>query len=468
VIVIAGLSPHPPIVIPEVGKGEEEKASSTCEGLRRLGEAFAKSHAGTLVIITPHGPVFSDAVSIRSQPRLRGNLSGFGARDVKIDLENDLELVAAIKEEAGKEPGLLLAVLDDRKLERYGVEKDLDHGVIVPLHFISKSGFDRRLVVVNIGFLPLFDLYRFGAAIEKAASRLGRSIAVLASGDLSHRLTPGAPAGYNPRGKDFDAKIVDIVAQFRPPEAVTFPADLAEDAGECGLRPIVMMMGTLDRYNARGEKLSYEGPFGVGYGVVILHPSVAGGEPSRLEAIREARDGRMSEIRKSESFAVSLARATVEGYVRTGKAAAAPAVVPPELQKPAGVFVSIHKEGMLRGCIGTTEPTRPRAADEIVSNAISASTKDPRFESVEEDELALLDYSVDVLSESEPVQSEDSLDPKVYGVTVEKGGRRGLLLPDLPGVDTVTEQVRIAKQKAGIGRSEKGVSLARFTVTRYR
>jgi len=418
-------------------------------------------------VITPHGPVFSDVVSVRGQRRLQGSLSSFGARNVKVDYENDLELVRAIEEDAHGQPKLPLVVMDDRKFGRYGIEKELDHGVVVPLHFISKNGFSGRLVVVNIGFLSPYDLYRFGMAIESAARRLGRTIAVLASGDLSHRLSPGAPAGYNPRGAEFDARIVDIVEAFRPSDAVLFPADLAEDAGECGLRPIVMMMGALDRYKARGERLSYEGPFGVGYGVALLRPELLEGGPSRLLAIGKERDRRMAEIRGSESFAVSLARATVESYVRTGKAPSAPKDVPPALQKPAGVFVSIHKEGMLRGCIGTTEPTRPSAAGEIVSNAVSAATRDPRFDPIEEDELSLLDYSVDVLSESEPVQSEADLDPSIYGVTVEKGGRRGLLLPDLPGVDTVSEQLRIAKGKAGIGQQEKGVSLARFTVTRY-
>lgn len=466
-VVIAGLSPHPPIVVPEVGRGEEAKASSTGEALRRLGDAFARSGAETLVVITPHGPVFRDAVSMRLQSHLRGDLSGFGARGVKVSFEGDGKLVGAIESEAGKEKGLTLAVLDDYRLDRYGVDRDLDHGIVVPLHFIAESGFSGRLVVANIGYLPLFDLYRFGAAIERAASRLGRKIAVLASGDLSHRLQPGAPAGYNPRGKDFDAKIVDILERFAPEEAVTFPADLAEDAGECGLRPIVMMLGSLDRYTARAKRLSYEGPFGVGYGVVLIHPSLAQDGRSRMTDIRDARDERLSAIRKGESFAVSLVRATVERYVKTGKSGQAPRDVPPEFHKPAGVFVSIHKEGMLRGCIGTTEPTRERAADEIVSNAVSAATRDPRFDPVEEDELELLDYSVDILSESEPVESESDLDPKVYGVTVEKGGRRGLLLPDLPGVDTVEEQLQIARQKAGISPSEQGVSLSRFTVKRY-
>ncbi|MEX0973770.1 MAG: AmmeMemoRadiSam system protein A [Bacillota bacterium] len=466
-VVIAGLSPHPPIVVPEVGRGEETKASSTGDALRRLGEVFSKASAETLVLITPHGPVFSDAVSIRSQKRLRGDLASFGAGQVKVDFPNDAGLVEAIQREAAKDPAVPLALLDDRKIDRYGADKDLDHGVVVPLHFIAKGGFSGNLVVVNIGFLSLFDLYRFGAAIERAAFLLDRKIAVLASGDLSHRLMPGAPAGYNPRGKDFDAKVVDLLKRFQPGEAVLFPADLAEDAGECGLRPIVMMLGTLDNYQVRSEVLSYEGPFGVGYGVVLLRPGQRDQSASRLGSIKDGRTGRMSSIRSHESFAVSLARATVERYVRSGQIEPAPHEVPDEFRKRAGVFVSIHKEGMLRGCIGTTEATKSRAADEIVANAISASTQDPRFDTVEKDELSLLDYSVDVLSESELVKSESELDPRTYGVIVEKGGRRGLLLPDLPGVDTTGEQVRIAKEKAGIGPSDKGVSLARFTVTRY-
>jgi AmmeMemoRadiSam system protein A len=454
-------------VVPDVGKGEEKKAADTLRSMERLGEAFGASRAETLVLITPHGPVFSDAVSIRSQPRLRGDLGNFGAARVKVDLSDDNELVSAIAAEAGDDPGLPLAVLDDRKLERYGMEAGLDHGAVVPLHFITGHGFSGKLVVVNIGFLSLFDLYRFGLAIERAASKTGRRIAILASGDLSHRLTRGAPAGYNPRGKDFDAKIIDILTRFEPCEAVLFPQDLAEDAGECGLRPIVMMLGCLDRYKVKSEFLSYEGPFGVGYGVVLLHPGERDESASRVPAIRAGRSGRMSSVRTGESFAVSLARATVEHYARSGETEPVPAQIPEEFRKPSGTFVSIHKEGMLRGCIGTTEPTKKTAAAEIIANAISAATRDPRFSPVKEDELDLLDYSVDILSEAEPAKGESELDPERYGVIVEKGGRRGLLLPDLPGVDTVEEQVRIAKSKAGISPHETGVKLYRFTVTRY-
>lgn len=466
-VTIAGLSPHPPIVVPEVGRGEEEKAAETGRALAKLGEAFASAGPDTLVIITPHGPVFSDAVSIRTEPRHEGDLAGFGAPKVKISLENDEKLVQAIAREASKDPGVPILMLDDRNMERYGIEKKLDHGTVVPLHFIISKGFRGNLVVVNIGFLSLFDLYKFGIAIERAAEALGRKIAVLASGDLSHRLTPDAPAGYNPRGKDFDDKITSLLMDFDVPGAVLFPGDLAEDAGECGLRPIVMMLGTLDKYTARSQLLSYEGPFGVGYGVCLIRPGARDEKSSRVPDLKAGRQGRMASIRGEESFPVALARATVERYVTSRETPPVPKDVPGDFQRPSGVFVSIHKEGLLRGCIGTTGPTTKSAAAEIIQNAVSASTQDPRFDTVGKDELELLDYSVDVLSDAEPVKDESALDPKRYGVIVEKGGRRGLLLPDLPGVDTVTEQVNIAKRKAGIGQSEAGVKLFRFTVTRY-
>lgn len=133
----------------------------------------------------------------------------------------------------------------------------------------------------------------------------------------------------------------------------------------------------------------------------------------------------------------------------------------------AGAFVSIHEHGELRGCIGTIEPVRKNLAEEIISNAISASTRDPRFEPVSEEELDQLEINVDVLTPPQPISSEAELDVRRYGVIVEKGFRRGLLLPDLEGVDSVAYQVSIAKRKAGIGEKEKDVRLYRFEVIRH-
>jgi len=176
---------------------------------------------------------------------------------------------------------------------------------------------------------------------------------------------------------------------------------------------------------------------------------------------------RIQSLRDNEDAFVRLARYTLESYVTTGKLPPLPKDLPDELQKArAGVFVSIKKDGQLRGCIGTTEPTRPNIAKEIMNNAVSSGTRDPRFPTVREDELSSLVYSVDVLSPPQPVSDKSTLDVLRYGVIVTSGRKRGLLLPNLEGVDTVDSQIHIACQKAGIGRNES-YTLERFEVVRH-
>jgi AmmeMemoRadiSam system protein A len=170
---------------------------------------------------------------------------------------------------------------------------------------------------------------------------------------------------------------------------------------------------------------------------------------------------------------VALARRTIEAHVRTGRRPsrleAGEERQAPEMKgPPAGVFVSLKLDGRLRGCIGTIEPTTGSVAEEVIQNAISAAARDPRFPPVREEELDRLAVSVDVLGAAEPVAGEGELDVRRYGVIVRKGRRSGLLLPDLEGVDTVAEQVAIARQKAGIGPEEAGVRLYRFEVFRYK
>ena len=159
---------------------------------------------------------------------------------------------------------------------------------------------------------------------------------------------------------------------------------------------------------------------------------------------------------------VQLARKTVNAFVEHK-----PLPKAEKLGEKAGVFVSIHKDGQLRGCIGTTDPTTADVSEEIVQNAVSAASRDPRFPAIAPWELEDLAMNVDVLSPAEPIKDERELDPRKYGVIVSKGNRRGLLLPDLEGVDTVEKQLEIAKQKAGIGQNETGVMLERFTVERH-
>ncbi|MDD4075899.1 MAG: AmmeMemoRadiSam system protein A, partial [Eubacteriales bacterium] len=180
-------------------------------------------------------------------------------------------------------------------------------------------------------------------------------------------------------------------------------------------------------------------------------------------AVRDANAAR----RKNEDAYVRLARYAVERYVRTGCRPPLPELLPDELlNRRAGVFVSLKAYGALRGCIGTFAPTTRCVAQEILQNGVSACAEDPRFSPVDEAELDDLVYSVDVLGEVEPILSPLHLDPKRYGVIVQKGGKRGLLLPDLDGVDTASQQIAIAKQKAGIASAED-VALSRFEVVRH-
>lgn len=163
---------------------------------------------------------------------------------------------------------------------------------------------------------------------------------------------------------------------------------------------------------------------------------------------------------------VQLAKETVESYIREGSIKSPPEVLTDEMKERAGVFVSLKKKSRLRGCIGTISPSTRNVAEEIIQNAVSASTRDPRFPPVEKDELAEITYSVDVLSEPALVKDTEELGPKRYGVIVKKDWRKGLLLPDLEGVDTVEEQISIARQKAGIG-PEEDIELWMFEVKRY-
>ena len=163
---------------------------------------------------------------------------------------------------------------------------------------------------------------------------------------------------------------------------------------------------------------------------------------------------------------VRLARSAIVAYVGEGATLAPPQPLDEALSRQAGAFVSLHRYGELRGCIGTIEPVRPNLAQEIIANAISAATRDPRFAPLQADELADLEISVDVLEPAEEISSLDELDPRIYGVIVAHGGRRGLLLPDLEGVDTAEQQVDIARRKAWIGADEPS-RMWRFRVTRY-
>ncbi|MCL6612602.1 MAG: AmmeMemoRadiSam system protein A [Peptococcaceae bacterium] len=465
-VVFCGVCPHPPVMVPEVGKKQSDIVIKSRRAMLELGRRLKESGTESMVMISPHGPVFRDGIAINMAPVLKGDLGSFGAPGISFELESDLDLASAVSR-AARDAGIMTVGLEKSGARRYGVSLELDHGLTVPLYFLAGAGVRLPAAVVYMGLLPFDQLYGFGMAVREAVEESGKKVAVIASGDLSHRLTRDAPAGYDPMGEEFDREMVRLLNAADAAGVMNLDPELVERAGECGLRPVIMMLGTLDGQAVEAEVLSYEGPFGVGYLVAALRPGSA--DPGRLYSrdLAEKRRAGAAAKKKNEGYLPGIARAALEHYSRGEKFTVPPDRIPVEFRKPAGVFVSLKKHGQLRGCIGTVSPQYGNIVEETINNAVSAGHRDPRFYPVRDEELDELDISVDVLHAPEPVKSKDDLDPVRYGVIVKSGRRQGLLLPNLEGVNTVEEQIDIARQKAGIGPGEP-YELERFEVVRYK
>lgn len=435
-------------MVPEVGREATAEVRGSIEAMAELTRRIIRSGAETVVVISPHAPLSPDAfVAYHSQP-LHGNFGNFRAPETTIEFALDEELLNAIVNAAAS------ANYEVPPLEGY----DLDHGTAVPLYFLDRNSWNGRVVALGYSFLGNEDHLKFGECIRSAAEKLGRAVAFIASGDLSHRLKPEAPAGYNSSAHLFDEQVVDALARNMPRQIVDIDHNLRRAAGECGYRSMLVALGLGQTLPPACEVLHYEAPFGVGYLVAQL---------TNLKT--EAYPVTVDDSVAIEESLPALARRAVETFTRTGKQILVPKDAAEILGARAACFVSIKtRDGDLRGCIGTIEPVKETLGEELVANAISAATRDPRFAPVTESELPNLEYSVDILAVPEPATFAD-LDPAVYGVIVEDGSGvfRGLLLPDIQGVDTAEQQVNIAARKAGIPPGVP-LKLSRFRVDRFR
>lgn len=455
----AFMVPHPPLIIPAVGKGEERKIQNTIDAYHEVGRRIGGLRPETIVLLSPHQVMYADYFHISPGNGAKGDFSQFGAGQVRFEVRYDREFVENLCKlaQAGDLPAGTAGERDRR----------LDHGTMVPLYFVDPYWKDYQLVRIGLSGLPLTDHYELGRRIRETAEALDRRTVIIASGDLSHRLKADGPYGYKKEGPEYDSRIMQVMESGNFGELLEFPEDFCEKAGECGHRSFTVMAGALDRMEVEAQRLSYEGPFGVGYGICAYAVKSRNLKRNFKEQYEEKERNRILKQRQQEDAYVQLARKTVEEYVRTGKKLRVPEGLPGEMQnRRAGVFVSIKKEGRLRGCIGTIQAAYSSIAQEIIENGVSAASRDPRFSPIEPEELEKLTITVDVLGDTEKIDSPDKLDVKRYGVVVTKGYRRGLLLPNLEGVDTVEEQIAIAKQKAGIGAQEKA-ELERFEVVRH-
>jgi aromatic ring-opening dioxygenase LigB subunit len=256
--------PHPPIIVPEIGKGREDEAVKTVEGCKNLALDIKDKNPDTIIVLSPHGPTFSDLLSIEYRSSIIGNFNNFGDYEFSMKLENNFELADLILEEAYSEKFPLLKI-DDKIKKEIGLPNSLDHGALVPLYFIKEQLPSFKIVDINMGFLPYDKLIRFGQYINKSIKLSNSNAVIVASGDLSHRLTKDAPAGFSKRGKEFDEMIVEIIESGNLEELTLFKEEFLDEAGQCGLRSFITMFGAINQYDYTSEVISYEGPFGVGY-----------------------------------------------------------------------------------------------------------------------------------------------------------------------------------------------------------
>ena len=438
-IIASFMVPHPPLIIPEIGRGEEKQVEKTIKSYEKVAEEIAKLNPETIIISSPHAPYYSDYFYISSE-EVSGSFKRFGASDVSFKEEIDKALVEEIiniSEKIGFPTG---------KTQTEG----LDHGTMVPLYFIRKKLPNTKIIVVGLSELSLVTHYQFGKIIKKAVDNLDKKVVFVASGDLSHKLQEYGPYGFTEEGPIYDERIMDTMSHARFNELFTYDLDFLERVAQCGHRSFIIMAGALDGKNVETQELSHEDITGVGYGICTFYP-------------KDDNKDRM--YKDSGDIYVKLARETINNYI-TNNTINKDNLPEELLKEQAGVFVSIHEFGMLRGCIGTITATTDSIAEEIITNAISASTRDYRFNPITKEELEYLEINVDVLTPPEDIESKEMLNPKEYGVIVTQGYKRGLLLPDLEGIDDIDLQISIAKQKAGITSDD--YSLQRFKVIRHK
>lgn len=444
-LIASYILPHPPIIISEVGRGEEQKIQKTIDAFNEISRQIALIKPDVIVVSSPHAESYYDYLQISAGDSAKGDFKSFGSK-VEINAKYDIDLIDEINRELQK-LNLPAGTLGKKTGK-------LDHGTMIPLYFVNKNYQDYKLVRLAISGLSLEFHYEFGKTLDEVFKRSNKSIVYLASGDLSHKLKEDGPYGFEKEGPVFDKSIVDIVKSGDLNQLLSFKENYLNQVAECGLRSFIILAGVLADYQIVTKVLSYEGTFGVGYLTASL----------MIESNKE----KQSRVNTSiQDPYVLLARESLKYYLLNKKMMDLPKDLPRELvAEKAGVFVSMKKFGQLRGCIGTTEPTTDSIAEEIIQNAVSSGIKDPRFPPVSLNEIKYIDFSVDVLKPAKLINSLEELDPNRFGVIVVYRGRSGLLLPKLEGVNTVEEQLDIALRKAGISKNVD-YKIYRFEVIRH-
>jgi MEMO1 family protein len=424
-IACAALMCHAPIVIPVIAGADASSCKRTTGAMRETARALVEHAPALIVLISPHAPRRPRSVGMVFDASLSGDFARFGHAEVSLVLRGAPAHAARVAAHARAQQVPTHAFRG----------ADLDHGSTVPLFFLYEAGYRGEVLLISLPY-PGSDLEaRFGKALASAARASEQRWAVLASGDMSHRLTRSAPAGFEPRAREFDRGFVRALDRGDLQAAISPDPELVALAAEDVVQSTAVAAAAV-RYHAQGTRvIAYEAPFGVGYLEAVLF--------SQPEHARGADAG---------APPAALIQIALDAIAH---ALADRPFTPPQLDPPwqaaRAVFVTLRSaHGELRGCIGRTEPRHTNLPAEVADCAVGAATRDFRMASVRADELGSLQVEISVLCGLEPVRGTADLDPARYGIVVEHGAQRGVLLPDVEGIESAEKQLQVALDKARI------------------
>jgi AmmeMemoRadiSam system protein B len=437
-VVFGGLTPHAPVLIPDIGRHDLLKLNQTVSAMKELARQVLLQEPDVVVIVTPHGKSGGEAFGVYGREWLLGDFAHYRAPQVTLDAPGDPVVASAIRDLA--EAADLAIVQTDRDQP-----VPLDYGVSVPLYYLQKAGYQGAVVPVTVSHGSREDHRAFGRAIAQAVSALGKSTVLLASGDLSHRLTANAPAGFAPEGARFDELLVKLLGSGNWDEIFKMDDQLWQNAGECGYRALLVLLGALERSMPRAQMLAYEGPFGVGYATATIEVDA----PERQDDAYNP---------------AGFARQVVDTFLQTDRL---PPVPPDFPKKPVGCFVCLKRDGEVAVCVGSVAPVEDTLAQEIARHALMAIRHYAEHHAANiDDVIHHLEFSVDLLEKPQRIKDLTDHDPSVYGLVVEGRGRQGVVLPDRAPVTTAEEQLALALDKAGL-KADEAYTMSRFRVERH-
>jgi AmmeMemoRadiSam system protein A len=442
---------HAPIVVPDIAGSRSALCARTSDAMARTAQRLCAHDPDVLVVISPHAPRDRTRFGVVEDAVIAGDFGQFGWPEIGVELPGAPEAARLLRELAQKHGVATRAARGDA----------LDHGALVPLYFVHAAGFRGATLVLALPYPGAGTEQAMGRAIGELAERLGQRVCVLASGDMSHRLSLESAAGFHPQAQQFDARFRELIAQGELAQAVAIDAQLRAFAAEDVVDSVAVAAASVGFARQGHEVLSYEAPFGVGYLEAVLFDV-----PERAPMRAPGRTHEAAEAAPPERL-LGIARAAIQAHLR-GELYQPPRLTEP-WQQSRGVFVTLRgRDGALRGCVGHLEPSHTTLAQEIAACAVACATRDSRFWPVCEGELCDLVLEISMLSPPVKIDGVGALDPERYGVVVTSGTRRGVLLPNVDGVNSAYDQLRFAAAKAGIALDDDGLALERFEVIKLK